>query len=70
MSLFGNKKEFDEEINYFQEPKCEWIRHTFYGIEADRYTTGCNKYVWKNLDIDSEPYCPCCGRKIEVKNVN
>lgn len=67
MSLFGNKKEFDEEINYFHESKCEWEKRTFYGIELDRYTTGCKKTVWKNLDIESEPYCPCCGHKIEVK---
>jgi len=56
-------------LSLIDAQRCVWTRRSHYVVENDMYTTKCKHTVWTCLDLDSEPFCPCCGKRIEIVEV-
>lgn len=57
----------DSIIDLLESQRCEWTRVKSPG-HKDYYRSACGNAVKGYYDLYTQPFCPCCGRKIEVKN--
>lgn len=54
-------------LSLIDAERCVWTSDE----DEHRADTGCGKELWHTTPFDKEytPFCPCCGKRIEVKEV-
>jgi hypothetical protein len=63
VKAFGVKA--DELISLLDAQRCEWTHNAEY--YPNLYHTSCGKVLSEDSP-EQRPFCPCCGRRIEVKD--
>ena len=62
VKAFGVKA--DELISLLDAQRCEWTHNAEY--YPNLYHTACGKVLSED-SLEQRPFCPCCGRRVKIK---
>ena len=70
MAIFGNIRDYTDDIDYHTKNYCEWIKmNTIDGTGYKICCEGKEKLLTQYVIFD-KPYCPYCGKLIKINEVN